>query len=142
MNAETLLLDNGLATRLSGNVWNWYESSQGRSFDLLDGDYARVFRYDAGIAPGSSDSTKPVNAHRFILYHLHTLDITKDSDKHALRCILADLNYGTHPDEYKKAKRVEKVTGVREGLVSPLELRRAEPPLPTEDKSRKGYANC
>ena len=83
-----------------------------------------------------SDSTKPVNAHRFILYHLHTLDMTKDSDKHALRCILADAGYGTHPDEYKKAKRVEKVTGVREGLVSPLELRRAEPPLPEERADR------
>ena len=81
-----------------------------------------------------TDSTKAINAHRFILYHLHKLDI-KDgtkADKHAIRCILADLNYGTHPDDYKKAKRVEKVTGVREGLVSPLELRRAEPPLPEE----------
>ena len=136
VNAETLLLDNGLATRLSGNVWNWYESSQGRSFDLLDG----IMHVFSGTMQGShpeADSTKPVNAHRFILYHLHTLDITKDSDKHALRCILADLNYGTHPDEYKKAKRVEKVTGVREGLVSPLELRRAEPPLPTEIRAER-----
>ena len=136
VNAETVLLDNGLATRLSGNVWNWYESSQGRSFELLDG-VMHVFSGTMQLSHPESVSTKPVNAHRFILYHLHSLDITKDSDKHALRCILADLNYGTHPDEYKKAKRVEKVTGVREGLVSPLELRRAEPPLPTETRAER-----
>ena len=133
--AETVLLDNGLATRLSGNVWNWYESSQGRSFELLNG-VMHVFSGTMQESHPESDSTKPVNAHRFILYHLHTLDMTKDSDKHAIRCILADLNYGTHPDDYKKAKRVEKVTGVREGLVSPLELRRAEPPLPEERGDR------
>ena len=138
VNAETVLLDNGLATRLSGNVWNWYESSQGRSFELLDG-VMHVFSGTMQLSHPETDSTKPVNAHRFILYHLHKLDI-KDgtkADKHALRCILADAGYGTHPDEYKKAKRVEKVAGVREGLVSPLELRRAEPPLPTETRAER-----
>ena len=135
VNAETLLLDNGLATRLSGNVWNWYESSQGRSFELLNG-VMHVFSGTMQESHPGADSTKPVNAHRFLLYHLYTLDITKDSDKRALRCILADAGYGTHPDDYKKAKRVEKVTGVREGLVSPLELRRVEPPLPEERGDR------
>ena len=135
--AETVLLDNGLATRVSGNVWNWYESSQGRSFELLDG-VMHVFSGTMQLSHPETDSTKPVNAHRFILYHLHKLDI-KDgtkADKRAQRCILADAGYGTHPDEYKKAKRVEKVTAVREGLVSPLELRRAEPPLPEERGER------
>ena len=136
VNAETLLLDNGLATRLSGSVWNWHESSQGRSFELLNG-VMHVFSGTMQESHPGADSTTPVNAHRFILYHLHKLDITKDCDKHALRCILADLNYGTHPDEYKKSKRVEKVTGVREGLVSPLELRRAEPNLPTETRAER-----
>ena len=137
-NPERLLLDNGLATRLSENVWNWYESSQGRSFELLDG-VMHVFSGTMQLSHPETDSTKPVNAHRFILYHLHKLDM-KDgtkADKRALRCILADAGYGTHPDEYKKAKRVEKVTGVREGLVSPLELRRVEPPLPTETRAER-----
>ena len=140
VNPETLLLDTGLATRLSGTAWNWSESSAGRSFEL------KVTPHGININPFSNtmqaispNGTKPVNAHRFILYHLHKLDI-KDgtkADKRALRCILADAGYGTHPDEYKKAKRVEKVAGVREGLVSPLELRRAEPPLPTEDRAER-----
>ena len=135
VNPETLLLDNGLASRLSGDVWNWYESHQGRSFRLLDG----VMHVFSGTMQGShpeADSTNPVNAHRFILYHLHNLDMTKDSDKRQMRCILADLGYGTHPDDYKKSKRLQTVTGVREGIVSPLEIRRAEPPLPTENTDR------
>ena len=141
VNPETLLLDNGLATRLSGNVWNWHESSQGRSFELVESQHVgwalKIFSSTMQSSHPDADSTKPVNVHRFILYHLHRLDITKDSDKHALRCFLADAGYGTHPDDYKKSKRVEKVTGVREGLVSPLELRRAEPPLPTEDRAER-----
>ena len=141
VNPETLLLDNGLATRLTGNTWNWYESSQGRSFELVESQHVgwalKIFSSTMQGSHPEADSTKPVNAHRFILYHLHTLDITKDSDKHAIRCILADDGYGTHPDEYKKAKRGEKVTGVREGLVSPLELRRAEPPLPNETRAER-----
>ena len=135
VNPERLLIDLGLASRLSGNTWNWYESSQGRSFELENG----IIKPFSGTMQGShpeADSTKPVNAHRFILYHLHHLDITQDSDKRPLRCILADLGYGTHTDDYKKAKRTEKLTGVREGLVSPLDLRRAEPPLPTENTER------
>ena len=135
VNPETLLLDNGLASRLSGDVWNWYESSQGRSFELENG----IIKPFSGTMQGSHpepDSTKPVNAHRFILYHLHRLDMTKDSDKRQMRCILADLGYGTHPDDYKKSKRLQTVTGVREGIVSPLEIRRAEPPLPTENTDR------
>ena len=66
-----------------------------------------------------SDSTKPVNAHRFVLYHLHQLDMTKDSEKRPLRCILADAGYGTHPDDYNKSQRDVKAAAVREGYISP-----------------------
>ena len=61
-------------------------------------------------ASPESDGTKPVNAHRFILYYLHTLDITKRGDQHALRCILANQGYGTHPDVWEKEKDREKAT--------------------------------
>ena len=60
--------------------------------------------------------------------------MTKNTDQRELRCILADAGYGTHPDNYKKSKRTDKVAGVREGLISPLELRKSAPPLPTEEK--------
>ena len=58
--------------------------------------------------------------------------MTKQSDKRQLRCELADLGYGTPPALYKKIKRQEKILAVREGLKSPLSLRPAAPPLPTE----------
>ena len=128
-----LLVDLGLATQLSEKSWHWHDSSQGRSFELENG-IIKPFSNTMQSNSPESDGTKPVNAHQFILYHLHKLDMTKSTDKRELRCILADAGYGTHTDSYKKAKRAEKVAGVREGLLSPLELRKPEPPLPTEEK--------
>ena len=125
----SLLVELGLASHLSGNAWNWSESSPGRSFELSDG-IIKPFSNTMQSTSPETDGTKPVNAHRFILYYSHNLDMTRDSEKRELRCILADRGYGTHPDTYKKAKRVEKVAAVREGLISPLELRPAAKPLP------------
>lgn len=123
VNHETLLTRYGLASRVSGNVWHWYESSQERSFLIVPGIHVEwAFRIVSGTMQKSHpdpDKKSHVEPHRFILYHLHRLDMTKDSDKHALRCILANEGYGTHPDDYKKAKQVERALAVREGLVSP-----------------------
>ena len=126
-----LLTDYSLATHLAGNAWNWHDSSPGRSFELSDG-IIKPFSNTMQTASPETEGTKPVNAHRFILYYLHKLDISRDRDKHELRCILADAGYGRHPDVYKQSKRAVKVAGVREGLVSPLEIRSAAPPLPKE----------
>ena len=131
----SILTELELATRLSGNTWNWHDSSSGRSFELSDG-VIKPFSNTMQSASPETDGTKPVNAHRYILYYRHKLDITQDSDRRELQCILADRGYGTHPDAYKKAKREEKVAAVREGLISPLELRRAAKPLPKERPGR------
>ena len=135
VDAETLLIDLGLASRLSGDSWHWHDSSPGRSFEITNG-VIKPFSNTMQSASPESDSTKPVNAHRYILYYQHKLDMTKDSDKRQLRCILADQDYGTHPDVYKQAKRAEKLAAVREGLLSPLELRAAAKPLPKERHKR------
>ena len=63
--------------------------------------------------------------------------MTRDSDKRDLRCRLADSGYGTHPDVYRQSKKREKVAAVREGLISPLDLRSVAKPLPVE-KERPG----
>ena len=131
----SLLIENGLAFHLSGNAWNWHESSPGRSFKLENGIIKPFSNTMQSYSP-NSDSTSPVNAHRFIAYHLYNLDMTKDSDKHDLRCCLAEAGYGTHPDDYKKSKRAVKIAGVREGLISPLELRKSAKPLPKERPGR------
>ena len=139
VNPETLLTRYGLASLLSGDTWNWHEGSQGRSFELVKSPHVgwamRIYSGTMQRSHPDTDPTDAVGAHRFILYHLHGLDMKKDTDKRPLRCILANEGYGTHPDDYKQAKRIETVAGVREGLVSPLELRRSEPPLPTENRA-------
>ena len=133
----SLLTELGLATHLSDNAWNWNDSSPGRSFELSDG-VIKPFSNTMQSKSPESDGTKPVNAHRFIAFYLHKLDLTNNNDKHPLRCILADQGYGTHPDDYQQSKRQEKVAAVREGLISPLELRSAAQPLPAE-KERPGH---
>ena len=137
----SLLRELGLATHLSGNAWNWHDSSPGRSFELKDtphGKNINPFSNSMQSASPEADGTKPVNAHRFILFYLHNLDMTQRGDQRALRCILADQGYGTHPDVYKQSQRQEKAAAVREGLISPLEFKSQAPakPLPVE-KERK-----
>ena len=138
----SLLTELGLATHLSGNAWNWHDSSPGRSFELKDtphGKNINPFSNSMQSASPESDGTKPVNAHRFVLYYLHNLDMTQRGDQRQLQCILADLGYGTHPDVYKQSQRQEKAAAVREGLISPLEFKSKAPakPLPVE-KERPG----
>ena len=133
VDAARLLGELRLANHLSGKSWHWYDSSPGRSFELENG-IIKPFSNTMQSNSPETDGTKIVNAHRFILYYLHKLDMTKNTDQRELRCILADAGYGTHPDNYKKSKRTDKVAGVREGLISPLELRKSAPPLPTEEK--------
>ena len=120
--AAGLLQDLGLASPLSGNSWNWHDSSPGRSFELADG-VIKPFSNTMQSASPESDPTKPVNAHRFILYYQHARDITKDSDKHELRCLLADAGYGMHPDVYRAVKTAEREAAIREGLISPKSRR-------------------
>ena len=128
VNTETLLIDTGLATRLSGTSWNWSESSAGRSFEL-DNGVIKPFSNSMQTVSPETDGTKPVNAHRFILYYLHNLDMTKDSDKHELRCILADLNYGTHPEAYQKQQKRLYEIAKNEGLDIPNPPRTRKAPI-------------
>ena len=127
----SLLEDLRLATRLDGDSWNWHDSSPGRSFELKHGNILRYSNTMQTALP-EADGTKPVNAHRYILYYLYGLDISKRDDQYQLRCLLADQGYGKHPDEYHKEKRALTVAGVKEGLVSPLELRPPAQPLPED----------
>ena len=135
VNPARLVIELGLATDLGNNSWNWSDASPGRSFEFKDtpkGININPFSESMKRASPKKKGDPSVNAHRYILYYLHKLDIKENSDKPELRRILADLGYGTPPEQYKAARKNEKVTAVKEGLLSPLALRRAEPPLPIE----------
>lgn len=107
----------GWITHNHGDEYHWVGGSVGRSCEIVDG---RIKIFSGTMAAASPDTAnEPVNAHRFLLYNLYELDITKDSDKHELRCLLADAGYGTHPDAYRAAKAAEREAAIREGLISP-----------------------
>ena len=139
----TLLTNHGIATHLNGSEWNFTGSGAGRSLVLENGIIKPFSNSAQAASPAASTKDKdkdkdidisPVNAHRYIAYILYKLDISKDSDQRQLRCELANIGYGTHPDVYKEIKRQEKVLAVREGLENPLSLRPAAPPLPTQER--------
>ena len=121
----------GLASHIYGDEWHWHESGQGRSF-LLENGIIKPFSNSMQSASPEADGTKPVNAHRFILYNLYNLDMANDRDKPELRRKLAEAGYGQHPDAWRAERNAFRRAAVREGLASPLELRTHAPLLPVE----------
>ena len=111
-----LLVGYGFAIHLRGNEWNWHESGQGRSFEL-DNGVIKPYSVSMQAKSPQTDATKPVNAHRYILKCLYDLDMTRDTDKRALRCRLADNGYGTHPNDYKAIKSAERRAAKQAGLI-------------------------
>ena len=119
VNPARLIVELGLGTGLGNNSWNWADASPGRSFELKDtpkGININPFSETMKSASPKKTGDPSVNAHRYILFYLHKLDITQETDKPELRRLLADMGYGTHPDDYRKAKRKEDALAIREGL--------------------------
>ena len=119
------------------NTWNWHESGPGRSFELVN-EVIKPYSHSVQQASPNKVSTRPVNAHRFLLWNLYGLDVTQDPDKYQLRCELADDGYGMHPRIYAEKVRAfaeqaeqaglksrdEKIEAIREGNLSPFAIRR------------------
>lgn len=116
VNPASLLLEWNLATHLEGDSWHWHDSGPGRSFELTPDGVIKPFTNTMQNASPESDPTKPVQAHRFILYYLYQLDITREDDQRQLRCILADLGYGKHPDIYEAEQHKMQQTAKEERL--------------------------
>ena len=136
----------GFASWEYDNTWNWHESGPGRSFELVDG-VIKPYSHSVQQASPNKVSTRPVNAHRFLLWNLYGLDMTEKTDKYPLRCKLADAGYGMHPRIYtekmqafnKQAEqagllrgRDENIKAIREGNLSPYTIRRQPPKLVKE----------
>ena len=127
-----------LATSMDGNSWNWHESGPGRSFEMENG-VIKPYSHSVQQASPNKVSTRPVNAHRFLLWNLYGLDMTEKTDKYPLRCKLADDGYGMHPRIYAEKMRAfnkqaeqagllrgrdENIKAIREGNLSPYTIRR------------------
>ena len=99
------------------NTWNWHESGPGCSFEMENG-IIKPYSHSVQQASPNKALTKPVNAHRFLLWNLYGLDMTEDTDKHQLRCKLADDGYGLHPRIYAEKMRAFNKQAEQAGLLS------------------------
>ena len=140
------LTRHGFASCEYENTWNWHESGPGRSFELVN-EVIKPYSHSVQQASPNKVSTRPVNAHRFLLWNLYGLDMTQNTDKYQLRCTLADDGYGMHPRIYAENMRAfnkqaeqagllrshdEKIKAIQEGNLSPYAIRRQPPKLVKE----------
>ena len=123
------MIEEGWLTPRRGNEYHWHESGTGRGC-TIQGHGIRIYSASMAAASPAADG-KPVDVHRFYLYYLSGLDMTKDSDKPKCREYLFALGYGTDPKEFaekqhKKGRRkqVKLFKSEFEGLLETLERAR------------------
>ena len=113
------MLSDGHLTRGNGNEYRWHESEHDRSCDILDGSI-HIFSHSMFDASPHQNINEAVGAHRFYLYQLSGLDMTKDSDKPRIRQFLFERGYGSNPKRF--AKRQQK-----KGIGKPVKLKDVKP---------------
>ena len=139
---ESLLRGIG-CSHLKGTEWHWYESGQGKSFNLFTDNIPTIHPFSGSLTkinPNQGNTIKAVGAHRILAIHLYGLDMSKDSDKPELRKRLAADGYGTSPEEYQRIQELKRNTAIEHGLVLPqyshkkAKLKRSDTPteIPTE----------
>ena len=95
------MLSDGLLTRGTGNEYQWHESEHGRSCEILGDGVLHIYSHSMSAASPASE-LEPVNAHRFYLYQLSGLDMTKPGDKEKCREFLFERGYGSDPKQFAK----------------------------------------
>ena len=98
-----------------GNEYRWHESQHDRSCDILDG-VIHIFSHSMSAASPAAE-LEPVNAHRFYLYQLSGLDMTRDADKPRIREFLFERGYGSDPKQFAKQQQ-------KAGLRKPIQLKK------------------
>ena len=92
------MVKDGLLTPGKGNDFQWHESNHARSCDILDG-VIHIFSHTMTAASPAA-ALEPVGAHRFYLYQLCGLDLTRDADKPRIREFLFEHGYGSDPKAF------------------------------------------
>ena len=95
------MLSDGLLTRGTGNEYRWHESEHDRSCEILGDGVLHIYSHSMSAASPASE-LEPVNAHRFYLYQLSGLDMTKPGDKEKCREFLFERGYGSDPKQFAK----------------------------------------
>ena len=93
----------GLLTPGRGNEYRWHEASSDRSCDIRNGTI-HIFSHTMSAASPAGEN-EPVGTHRFYLYQLSGLDMTRDADKPRIREFLFDRGYGSDPKEFAKKRQ-------------------------------------
>ena len=102
----------GWLTRGNGNEYHWHESQHDRSCDILDGSI-HIFSQSMFDASPHQNINEAVGAHRFYLYQLSGVDMTRDADKPHIREFLFENGYGSDPKEYAKEQQKQ---GIRKSV--------------------------
>ena len=106
------MLRDGLLISTGGTQYRWHESAHDRSCDILDGTI-HVFSNTMSAASPASEN-EPVGTHRFYLYYVSGLDMTKAGDRPKLREFLFEHGYGSDPKAFtRKQKRYTVHTGYK-----------------------------
>lgn len=92
------MVKDGLLTPEKGNDYRWHQSEKARSCDILDGTIHIFSNTMSQASPAAA--LEPVNVHRFYLYHLCGLDMTRDTDKPRIREFLFENGYGSDPKSF------------------------------------------
>lgn len=100
-NPVSEMVSSGLLVQGRGNEYKWHESEHDRSCEVLGDGVIHIYSNSMSAASPESDSA-PINAHRFYLYQLTGLDMTKDADKPRLREMLFERGYGSDPKAFVK----------------------------------------
>ena len=101
------MVRDGLLTPGRGNDYRWHESEHERSCDILDG-VIHIFSHSMSAASPAPE-LEPVGAHRFYLYQLSGLDMTKASDKAKCREFLFERGYGDDPKAFAQGRKKVKL---------------------------------
>ena len=120
------MVKDGLLTPEKGNDYQWHESENARSCDILDGTI-HIFSHTMSAA-SPAPVLEPVGAYRFYLYQLCGLDMTQDADKPKIREFLFERGYGNDPKAFKpqrnhKPVKLHKKTDL-ECVIEPIEKAR------------------
>ena len=101
------MIREGLLTPGKGTEYRWHESDHDRSC-AIHNNVIHIFSHSMSTASPAPE-LEPVNAHRFYLYQMAGLDLTKDNEKAKCREFLFQRGYGSDPKEWdKRAQRQEK----------------------------------